>query len=439
MPELYKLAVLDQEPQEKLLFLNVIQLEHFGLIWGQSLKLQIGFTSQEVRVAEQNIDLEQDTLYLSSAAFSSLMHYNGESLWLILSNDKILLGPTIGITVSYDTWRRIDKVYAITKRAFLALEKGLFFYCFHFSKLDPNTNLVQAYFLNPRNFNWEKKLLPLPQILYHRSTLPNGLGINPTIQRINTTYSFDKWNVYQALANNEKTHYFQPETKLLSQIALNQFLEKFRICYVKNIYGRGGKQVFRLEKSGEHFICTTGGNKVKRWEFTDLVTLHHFLRKKLGADLIVQEGISLARLDNRPFDIRVLVQKNINADWIISALSLRIANQNAVVTNCAAGAKEICLAPVDNLLDTGLSKELLENFVIKTLLALEKYYGPLGEVGLDIGLDAKGRIWLIEANSQPSSRGYKEAASEEICNDIFGLPLDYAKYLVRRSYTELEI
>ncbi|ACB85152.1 YheC/YheD family protein [Natranaerobius thermophilus] len=447
--KLYRLEIMGQKSTEKILYLNNFQLDSFGLNDGQKLFLKIGFTSQKVKVSKQNIDSDNTKLYLSPEAYNGLWHYKGESMSLTFSsNSKLIFGPTIGITVSWNTWRKIDKIYAIKKRAILALEKGLFFYCFHYNKIDLENNLVKAYILNPKTYQWKKKYLPYPQVLYHRSTFPfkkdfedtnsdnvyNRIWLNQNIEKINNTIYFDKWNVYKALAKSEDAVEFQPPSQLLTKSTLKQFIDRYSRCYVKNIYGRGGRQVLKVEKSKSDFICSTGGKKIRNWRFTNLENLYEFLQDQLGKDLIIQKGISLARLNDNPFDIRVLVQKNIEGNWVISALSFRVADKNAVITNCAAGAKEICVPPGENPLGSGLSLKSLENFTNKTLSALEKYYGPLGELGLDIGLDTNGKIWLIEANSQPSSRGYREAASKEVLRDIFGLPLDYAKYLIKKQY-----
>ena len=123
--------------------------------------------------------------------------------------------------------------------------------------------------------------------------------------------------------------------------------------------------------------------------------------------------------------------KNINGQWHLTAVST-VAKPQAIVTNVAQGAKEVVLTPPDKL--PWLSWEKLWEYSLKSLASLERKFGPLGEVGLDIALDMEGRLWLLEANSHPSSKGYLEAAPKEVCNQIFGLPLDYAKYLVHNKY-----
>jgi glutathione synthase/RimK-type ligase-like ATP-grasp enzyme len=350
--------------------------------------------------------------------------------------------PTVGMTVQSSTWKNIAKKYAVTKRALLAIEKGVFFYCFRLNKADWHNDLADAYYFDSQSNKWVNKLLPLPHVLYDREYKPKQrhykYGTHHSIQWVNTSRTFGKWELYQALAFFKDTCNNQPETALLTPAKLRQFLKQYQYCYIKNNYGRLGKKVMQVEKAKGKYICRAGGKKAKYWEFSDLRTLCSFLRQKLGKNLILQQGISLARMNNCPFDLRVLAQKNINACWTISAVSLRIAQPGAIVTNVSAGAKEVVVAPGDEFPFFGLSWEKLEEFSLQALYAMEASFGRLGEVGLDVALDHNGKLWFIEANSRPSSSGYREKTTEEVCKQIFGLPLDYAKYLANYLRNHLE-
>lgn len=448
--DLYTLKPLDCVSKQTQLFLNKKQLELLQLKAGRELNLQVGFDSLTVQVAEQHKDPSLATLYLSDTAFRGLSHYHGEALWLVFhSHTQMRLGPTFAITVSYRLWNHPDKNYALKKRAQLALKKGILLYCFHLRKVDLENNLVEACYLNPQAQKWTREFLPFPQVLYHRSYFPfayfsrqgntnniyHKVWANPKIQKINNAYRFDKWTVYQALARFQHTNSFHPESALFSSQALALFLTKYPFCYVKHIRSIGGKKVCRLERAGAFYTCKMGGSIIKRWKFSKISRLFRFLRKKFGKRLIIQGGITLARLNGKPFDIRVLVQKDVNARWVISALSFRVAAPEAVVTNVAAGAQKITLAPDDDLLGCGIALDSLQHMAFKTLDALEAFYGSLGEVGLDMALDNDGKLWLLEANLQPSSSGYQKTATLGLCNQIFGLPLDYAKYLARNMFS----
>jgi hypothetical protein len=444
--ELFTLKELKQESHKKQLFLNDYQLKMLNLTPGKTLALKVGVTEFTVEVEKQMTHSSQTVLYLSSAAYSELPFYQGESLRLVfLSSSKLFLGPSLGLTVPKDIGKYINKISAFKKRAVLALEKGMFLYCFHLDSVDWKNNLVNAYCFNPTSSMWQKKTMPVPQVIDDRGSYPGPKtvegyphqGKNHTIQWINTTRTFGKWETYQALTFFKETTKYLPVTTLLTLSTLEQFLKKYKYSFIKHNYGRNGLKVLRIEKAEKHYLCKTGGSVVKSWRFAKLAQLFSFLCETLGKNLILQQGIFLAQIGDSPFDMRILVQKNSNSEWTISALNFRIAKPGAIVTNFAAGAKDVFLSPGEELLHAGLSWESLKYFTLQTVYAMETFFGSLGEIGLDVGLDRDGKLWLIEANSRPSSIAYRKATTEA-SNQIFGLPLEYASSLVRRLYNNFE-
>ncbi|KUO49043.1 MAG: hypothetical protein APF76_10470 [Desulfitibacter sp. BRH_c19] len=436
------MEVFVQGSHKKQLFLNNSQLEMFNLTPGQELILQLGVIDSLVEVAIQNSQRSTDTLYMTETLLADFYYYQGEPLKLIYSsNSKLILGPSLGLTLTPHSWSNIDKSTAIKKRALLALEKGVLFYCFRLKNVDWKNNLVEAYCLNPNNYNWVKKNVPVPHVIYDRGSHPgpktvesyNNQGKVNNIQWINTTRTFGKWETFQAFRSFKDTSKSHPETAFFTLPNLKEFLKKYMYTFIKDTYGRGGKKVFRIEKVKKYYLCKAGGNQIRSWKFANIETLYSFLCNTLGKNLIIQQGIFLAEIDGGPFDMRVLVQKDINSEWIISAVNFRIAKPGAIVTNFAAGARDVFLTPGEDLLHPGLSWEVLSNLSSKAVYALENSFGSLGEIGLDIGLDKEGKLWIIEANSRPSSIAYRTATKEK-SNQIFGLPIDYATSLVKHLY-----
>jgi hypothetical protein len=428
---LYKIRMSSQKAKEGTLFLNKEQLEKFNFQIGQKLELVVGFTTLSVSIMEQDFDNTLAIFYLSPNIYTKLIYYQGEALCLTyFSPTTIVLGITLAIITSPKTFKKISKSKVLRARALLALKKGIVFYCICQNSVDQTNNILEAFILDSKNNLWVKKRLPPPQVFYTRSFFTRKHFLDKLW--INSVHFFDKWSIYQALSSCPDTASFQPQTDLLSLDNLADFLQKYKFVFIKNIYGRCGCQVVRVEKNNKHFFCKSGGKKIKVQRFQSLNGLYKYVKNTLGSNLIIQQGISLKRLNNHPFDMRVLVQKNINGQWHLTAVSLRIAKPQAIVTNVAQGAKEVVLTPPDKL--PWLSWEKLWEYSLKSLASLERKFGPLGEVGLDIALDMEGRLWLLEADSHPSSKGYLEAAPKEVCNQIFGLPLDYAKYLVHNKY-----
>lgn len=424
------------------MFLNDAQMKLLKLTSGEKLILSIGAVELQVEVAPQSINSSTNMIYLSSKVLEDLYFYQGESLmWIYYGNKKLVLGPAIGVTIAYSTWKKIKDSRSIEKRALLALKKGILLYYFILKRVDWENNLVKAYCLNPKNHKWVKKTVPVPQVIIDRGSYPSTntmesfthKGKVKNIQWINTTRTFGKWETYQALVINTDTKRLLPETTMLTLSKLLEFLNKYRYCYIKSNYGRSGRQVMRIEKVGNDYICKKGGSEVISWTFNDLQQALAFLYSRLGNNLILQQGIYLSEIDGCPFDMRILVQKNANNRWVISALNFRIASLGAIVTNFSAGARDIFLSRGQELFHPDLSWNRLRLFTMKTIRALEGYFGRLGEVGLDVALDKDNKLWLLEANSRPSSIAYRDA-SHRACMEIYGLQLDYACSLIKNLY-----
>lgn len=70
----------------------------------------------------------------------------------------------------------------------------------------------------------------------------------------------------------------------------------------------------------------------------------------------------------------------------------------------------------------------LNKFLINAYSSIEDIYGPVGDIGIDVGLDKKGRLWFIECNSRSLKVSLFKAYDEETINQSFLNILEYAKY-----------
>jgi len=449
----YLLKGLLDGSAERFIYLNDQQLKAFKIYPGNRLFLQVGPSRFSVEVKKQTLDSTSTTIYLSDKAFKDLTHYHGEFLCLVLaSTTDMVLGPMVGMSVSDKTIELISEIYEMQKLSQLALEKGIFFYCFCLDRIDWENEKVEAFYFNPQSNAWESKPLPFPQVLYDMATYPFDIEKRkiakeanrllrqiPDLQPINSVRYFGKWETYKAVTFFENAKTCIPFTEQLTPLTLKKFLSLNKPCFVKSNFGSYGKEVFRVEKEGNQFSCSTGGEKVEKWSFYNVVSVYSFLKKVLGDNCIIQEAVTLNKINDRIFDMRVLAQKNLNGKWVISTINCRIASEGAIVTNYAAGSREVIVAPEYELPHPLLSWKKIRDLSYDMLLTLEATFGTLGEVGLDVALDEDGKLWLLEANSKPNTIGYNEVTSEEALSQVHGLPLDYAKHMIIRMYNNLTL
>ncbi|UNC92310.1 YheC/YheD family endospore coat-associated protein [Candidatus Contubernalis alkaliaceticus] len=439
---IFRLKLFEQGSKRKCIYLNSYQFSMLKIPPTGFITLQVGSVKVLVKTEKQSFDNSPEIIYLSPEVLLKFSFYQGEPLQLVFcSKINLVLGLSIGLTLSRKSWKNINENTLIKKRALVALEKGILLYCFYLKKVDWKNNLINAYSLNPNTKEWMNSKVPVPQVIFDRGSYPGPGTIYSFSHKekvksllwINNTRTFRKWETFLALNSNEDTNGYMPETTLFSSAALKRFLKKYSSCFVKHNFSRNGKKVLRIQKYKQHYICQRGCAEIESWRFNKLSRLLSFIYKTLGRDIILQQGIILAKMNNSPFDMRILVQKNIYNKWVISALNYRIAQPKAVVTNFSAGATDIFSSPREELLHPGLSWDKLTVFTVNAADAMENFFGPLGEIGFDIAIDEKGILWLIEANSRPSSRAYRDAPTEDF-KHIFGLPFDYATFLVNNQF-----
>jgi glutathione synthase/RimK-type ligase-like ATP-grasp enzyme len=177
------------------------------------------------------------------------------------------------------------------------------------------------------------------------------------------------------------------------------------------------------------------GNVNTFGQIEDLVgAINRFMQDK---PFIVQQWIELATWKKRRFDIRVLLQKVSLNHWDCTALSIRMALPSHGSTNISQGGevKQVSLV----LLDLWPSRYLEIIATIKELAfnvaqKLEFKYGPLGELGIDIGIDRNGGVWLFEVNSKPGKVTVRKLKEDDLIQHAYQRPLLYAEMLLKEKY-----
>ena len=212
-----------------------------------------------------------------------------------------------------------------------------------------------------------------------------------------------------------------PRTGCLGERALRTFLDRYDHVYVKPRAGSGGTGVMEIVRcgGGRHVIRTLAatyeswGDQAARDRVMDLAG--RYPGESRG--FLVQRGISAEPADERRFprfDLRLLMQKNGQARWVLTGLAARVSQTRGPTTNLSNGARSEEAEPVlDALYGRPLRKEILHRAAEASFAAcgiLESEFGPIGEVGLDIVPDAAGTPWIIEINARPGRNVFKRIA-----------------------------
>jgi len=190
-------------------------------------------------------------------------------------------------------------------------------------------------------------------------------------------------------------------------------LEKHPIIYLKPANGSLGLGIYKIIKKNSEYVVqfrTKNINKAKI--FKDAVSLYKFIfSNKFRHRYILQQGINLIEYKQCPVDFRVHMHKDNNDKWQIVAIGAKAAGKGSVTTHLRTGGQLINADQYLSLMFKEYALTIKEKINASSILIAETVESnlrePLGELGLDIGVDKNNRIWLFEVNSKPGRSIFK--------------------------------
>ncbi len=292
---------------------------------------------------------------------------------------------------------------------------------------------------------WSKTTMPLPDVIYNRATYSDVREreavaslrkrlILRGVHLLNRINSFGKLDVHLALRFFPNTAGLSPETVPFgNQGSLEQMLKKFPTVFLKANHGSHGSDVLKItvSKKGWWVRGRAGGLTVNQL-FSKLDLANAFLNQvKAGSEWVIQRGIELPEIEGRFFDLRVILQKDGRGDWRRAVTLVRWAKAGQVVSNTSQGGERFPLAAFKRrhrpeMKKLGALEAAVEAAAQKAAQALEARFGRLGEIGFDLGVDRRGRVWVFEANSKP-----RHSRPPELPVSLSRNPFQYAAYVAR--------
>lgn len=282
---------------------------------------------------------------------------------------------------------------------------------------------ILAYDYDREGNQWRPVWITLPHVIYNRipfredeqlpeiNKLIKACLKHPTIKLFNPSF-FNKWELFRWLYRSPTTKRLIPYTRRYTpRIKLLPLLKRYPYLYFKPQSGKAGNGIMRLRRrigsKLPYVLNIQESKKSHTLRFANLSDAKRHLNNLIGNEAyIVQQGIKLARVSDRPFDLRVLVQKNHKGIWSVTGVGARMAGESSITTHVPRGGS------VENpmhLLRTATSNTKAQRIMqrirltsIKIAKQIEKSSGhTLGEMSMDLGVDTKRHLWFFEANSKP--------------------------------------
>ncbi len=443
-------SILPLEEFSRKIFLTRDAIEQFGFKSGDTVKVRTGSSVTEVIITPS-----PKGNFISRGALETLGLPKTKELWLKKESFNTLqIGPLIGILVSRGKNYRLPPHTSQGKLLlnFLSYSTHVKYLTYVFTPegVDMANKTISGYYLDngpDGKIHWEKHTFPLPDIVYnrilYRTVEQTRLTKQVTSFLLNTEYIkyfnpkfLNKWETHLVLHQNPLLNEHLPITsKYDGPDNLLKFLEVYNTVYLKPVNGSLGKNIIKISLLPEGYRYQYRQRKqtvTGIWQNPgELGTaVENYTSKKA---YVMQQGLDLLKFQGRVFDIRVLMQKNGQGQWINSAMVVRLSPEGGIFPNVAAGGKPKNIEVFWQELTstdwyTSQAFRLTKQVSLIAAETLENYFGTFAEIGLDIGIDVNNNVWIIEINSKPSRKVFPKDQLH-LKHTSIRLPIDFAAYL----------
>lgn len=322
-------------------------------------------------------------------------------------------------------------------------------YVFHPWDIDWKNHRFTGYRFHPEDDGfgrWERCSMPPPDVvydqIYNRVAERKYLLARTRLKKLTKGRYFNpcylnKLTVHRNLSKLEEMRPHMPETRLLRKPEdLRAMISSYKSLYIKPVGGSLGRGIIRITRESGRFVYKTRGGRVGH--ALSVADLYRKIKRITGKKTyIVQQGIDLILFQGRVVDIRSLMQKNGQGEWSITKVYARVGPQGNITSNLASGGTA---HPLKKVISASFNPEQVEaireqirKLSVKVCEAVEITSGEIfGEMGVDLGLDKKGRLWVIEVNSKPR-RTTGGKGSRRLITLSFSKPLRFAAHLVQNG------
>lgn len=315
--------------------------------------------------------------------------------------------------------------------------------------VSPSGRQIRAHQYDGKEGRWIRRNMPFPTLVYDRcryqrtprfALLRQFRAKYPQLTYLNRPIAH-KWGVYQVLAGDEAVKPHLPRTeKYRSEADLLRYLKEFPLVYLKPEDGTGGRGIIRIRRTDDNQFVLQGRDRSRR-----IVAPQKFRQDQIAARLrswemkdryLIQQGIPIALKDGRVHDYRLLIQKNGRGEWQVTGCAGRVGPRNSITSNLHGGGAAV---PMRRLMRHRFGSEAKIAEVEATLgklshnvaRRLEQHYGQLCELALDIAIDPRGGVWLLEVNPKPAREVFRRIGELDTYRNAIKRPLEYALWLHR--------
>ena len=354
-----------------------------------------------------------------------------------ITNSHILIGPVIGLLLGIHTQHyNPEHMRKYSDRLGIYDKIGGLIFAFSPKSVNWEAHTAFGLYYNIATSEWEYGCFPLPEVIYRRDFHSNPEDIKKLFRytggRLFNSYRFTKMDLYNYLSLDEELKRLLPATELsLNFEQVKKFIERYPKVIFKPIDLSRGRGICVIEKVDSAYKITDYRN---RYPITSYLHGQYSLEDYFNQNqdffnkYLIQRYLNLARIENSPFDIRVVMQKTKGKIWSCTGIECRVSSDNSHITNISRGGYALTL---QEALRQSYKKDYdtlpakINDYCLKFCNQMDKMDQHFAEFGMDIAVDVNKTIWLIEANVFPSFKGFK-SMDRRTYRSIRYTPLLYA-------------
>ncbi len=325
---------------------------------------------------------------------------------------------------------------------------GILAYYFGLDDVEPGAKRIYGWVLGSDG-RWYRKRVPWPDVLYdriyrcppgkRRPLLKVRRKMRSTAKLINSTNILGKWNCHSRLRAYPDTAKYLPATVIYRDSSdLRTMLSRHKSVLVKPVSGSGGDSislVWLMRRRRYGWQSSDTGKRRTSLRFSQVAKL---VRKNSSRqESIVQQRIPLMQMEGRNCDIRIYMGKDESGRWVPVSSRMRVGQSGQFATNFHLGAEHFELYDALKQITGSVTKALWlkkqAHFVADIICRhIDKAFGTMGEVGVDLAYDRDLRLWMLEANAKPAKVLLPGERQEQVPK-LYSCIMDYTWYLFRKK------
>lgn len=290
-----------------------------------------------------------------------------------------------------------------------------------------------------QNGSWTRKTVPYPKINMDIGFYPPALVGRASLVKKSKQLRFTGYGLgnkckiqSHLLSSSVLQPLLLPTEQVNNAQQFIKFLKKHGSIMLKPINGWGGKGIIRVTIGKENFVIQRDG---VRKQILPNASLDSYIWRvlKKGRHLM-QKWIDIRNKNGKVFDIRALMQKKDEGDWVMTGMAVREGMKDKITSNIKSGGDAYKVADYlekefgsekGEVLTKSIAEvaEYIPEFVEKS------YRSRLSELGIDLAVDSSGRLWLIEINIKPGKMIIKRLHGKKAWEQCLHIPYQYARNL----------